>query len=95
MNSRQRRKLAAQEHNDRIELMRDLSELQLAVYTKHGVRVRVMIDDSNSSVAREIEKLRGILEADAPPVRDRVAVLGSSGLSKLHAIRLLGLGGLL
>lgn len=69
MNSRQRRKRAAQEHNDRIGLMQELSELQLAIYTKHGARVRAVIDNSNDSVRREIARLRGILEADTPPPR--------------------------
>lgn len=78
MNSRQRRKQAAQEHNDRIGLTQELSELQFAIYTKHGVRVRVEIDSSNYSVLREIENLRRILAADAPPSRP-VAVVGGAG----------------
>lgn len=78
MNSRQRRKQAAQEHNDRIGLMQELSELQLAIYTKHGARVRVEIDSSNYSVLREIENLHRLLEADAPPSR-QVAVVGGAG----------------
>ncbi len=69
MNSRQRRKLAAQEHNDRIGLMRELSDLQFAIYVKHGARVRAVIDNSNDSVRREIAKLRGMLESDTPPPR--------------------------
>lgn len=67
MNSRQRRKQAAQEHNDRIGLMRELSDLQFAIYVKHGARVRAVFDNSNDSVRLEIAKLRGILEADTPP----------------------------
>ncbi|MGL4868755.1 MAG: hypothetical protein ACRC48_00830 [Aeromonas veronii] len=78
MNSRQRRKQAAQEHNERIELMRELSDLRLAIYTKHGFRVRVEIDSSNYSVLREIENLRRLLEADTPPSR-QVAVVGGAG----------------
>ncbi|MND16922.1 hypothetical protein D3C76_254630 [compost metagenome] len=69
MNSRQRRKRAAQEHNDRIELMRELSDLQFAIYVKHGARVMAAIDNSNDSVRREIAKLRGMLESDTPPPR--------------------------
>lgn len=91
MNSRQRRKQAAQEHNDRIELMQELSELQLAIYTKHGVRVRVEIDSRNYSVVREIEKLRGILEADTPPPRPAP---GRSGLSLAAAVAVLSAMGL-
>ena len=83
MNSRQRRKQAAQNHNDRIELMHELSELRLAIYTKHGVRVRVEIDSSNYSVLREIENLRRLLEADAPPSRP-VAVVGGAGRLRAH-----------
>lgn len=83
MNSRQRRKQAAQEHNDRIELMQELSELRLAIYVKHGARVRAVIDNSNDSVRREIAKLRGILEADAPPPRP-VAVGGGAGRLRAH-----------
>ncbi|MFQ2273949.1 hypothetical protein [Aeromonas hydrophila] len=83
MNSRQRRKQAAQNHNDRIELMHELSEMRIAIYTKHGVRVRVEIDSSNYSVVREIENLRRILEADAPPSRP-VAVVGGSRRLRAH-----------
>lgn len=95
MNSRQRRKQAAQEHNDRIELMQELSELQLAIYTKHGVRVRVEIDSRNYSVVREIEKLRGILEADAPPPRQapgRSGVMRGGLSTRLAVAYLAGMG---
>ncbi|WNL63654.1 hypothetical protein ST4_096 [Aeromonas phage ST4] len=85
MNSRQRRKQAAQEHNDRIELMQELSELRLAIYTKHGVRVRVEIDSRNYSVRQEIARLRGILGADTPPPRRAFCSFPSSFLIKsLH-----------
>lgn len=92
MNIRQRRKQAAQEHNDRIELMQELSDLQLAIYTKHGVRVRVEIDSRNYSVVREIEKLRGILEADTPPPRSapRRSGIRRGGLYATLALAALG-----
>lgn len=83
MNSRQRRKQAAQEHNDRIGLMQDLSELQSAIHAKHGAWVQVVIDSSNSSLRREIAKLHGIFEADAPPPRP-VAVGGGAGRLRAH-----------
>ena len=83
MNSRQRRKLAAQEHNDRQGLLQELSDLQFAIYVKHGARVRAVIDNSNDSVRLEIAKLSGILEADAPPPRP-VAVGGGVGRLRAH-----------
>lgn len=78
MNSRLRRKQAAREHNDRIALMFDLRQVQDAIHAKHGAWVQVVIDDSNDSLRREIAKLRGIFEADAPPPRP-VAVGGGAG----------------
>lgn len=73
MNSRQRRKKAAQEHNERIELMQELRAIQSAICAKHGVQVRAVIDQRNFSLVREIERLRGILEADARPKPVKVA----------------------
>lgn len=67
MNSRQRRKREAQEHNARPELLRGLSDLQYAIHAKHGTWVKAVIDNSNSSVLMEIARLRGVLEAEAPP----------------------------
>ena len=95
MNSRQRRKQAAQEHNDRIELMQELKELQASIYAKHGAWVQVVIDDSNDSVRREIAKLRGILEADAPPPRPapgRSGVMRGGLSTRLAAVYLAGMG---
>ena len=67
MNSRQRRKREAQEHNARQELLQELKELQSSIHAKHGVWVRAVIDSGNSSVLMEIARLRGVLEAEAPP----------------------------
>ena len=83
MNSRQRRKQEAQEHNARPELLRELKELQCSIHAKHGTWVKAVIDNSNDSVRREIAKLRGIFEADVPPAR-RVAVVGGSGSLRAH-----------
>lgn len=91
MNSRQRRKQAAQEHNDRIGLMRELSDLQFAIYTKHGARVRAVIDNSNDSVRREIAKLRGIFEADTPPPRPAPRSSGISTSVALAALAAMGI----
>lgn len=83
MNSRQRRKQAAQEHNDRPALLQGLRDLQSAIHAKHGTWVQAVIDNSNDSVVREIEKLRGILEVDVPPPRP-VAVVGGAGRLRAH-----------
>lgn len=69
MNSRQRRKQAAQEHNDRPALLQELRDLQSAIHAKHGTWVQAVIDSSNSSILMEIARLRGVLDADAPPPR--------------------------
>lgn len=69
MNSRQRRKLAAREHNDRPALMQELKDLQSSIHTKQGTWVQAVIDNSNDSVRLEIAKLRGILKSDTPPSR--------------------------
>ena len=77
MNSRQRRKREAQEHNARQELLQELKELQSSIHAKHGAWVGAVIDSGNSSVLMEIARLRGVLEADAPPPR-KVAVVGGA-----------------
>ena len=77
MNSRQRRKQEAREHNARPELLRELEELQSSIHAKHGAWVGAVIDSGNSSVLMEIARLRGVLEADAPPPR-KVAVVGGA-----------------
>ncbi len=77
MNSRQRRKQEAKEHNARQALLRELKELQSSIHAKHGAWVGAVIDSGNSSVLMEIARLRGVLEADAPPPR-KVAVVGGA-----------------
>lgn len=69
MNSRQRRKQAAQEHNGRPALLQELREVQSAIHAKHGAWVQAVIDSSNESVRREIAKMHGILKSDTPPSR--------------------------
>ncbi|MNC00225.1 hypothetical protein D3C77_147420 [compost metagenome] len=81
MNSRQRRKQAAQEHNDRPALLQGLRDLQSAIHAKHGAWVQAVIDSSNSSVLMEIARLRGILEAETRPRR----VLDEGGAGRLRA----------
>lgn len=83
MNSRQRRKQKAQEHNARPELLRGLSDLQSAIHAKHGTWVQAVIDSSNSSVLMEIARMRGILEAELPPVRP-LAIGGGAGRLRAH-----------
>lgn len=78
MNSRQRRKQEALEHNARPELLRELEELQSSIHAKHGAWVKAVIDNSNSSVLMEIARMRGVLEADAPPPR-KVSIVGEPG----------------
>lgn len=83
MNSRQRRKQEAQEHNARPALLQELREVQSAIHAKHGAWVQAVIDSGNESVRREIARLHGILEADAPPPRP-VAVGGGAGRLRAH-----------
>lgn len=88
MNSRQRRKQEAKEHNARPELLRELKELQCSIHAKHGAWVKAVIDSGNSSVLMEIERLRGILQEDAPPPR-KVSVAG--GFGRLRAYQKLAM----
>lgn len=90
MNSRQRRKQAAQEHNDRIVLVKELSDLQLAIYTKHGALVQAIVDNSNDSVRREIAKLRSIFEANTPPPTPAPSRSGISTSVALAALASMG-----
>ena len=78
MNSRQRRKQEAQDHNARKLLLLELRDIQSSIYDKHGSWVKAEIDNSSDSVRLEIARLHGILEADAPPI-SKIAVLGGSG----------------
>ena len=75
MNSRERRKIAANEHNERISLIAKLNNLQSAIMVKHGVSVRAVIDSTNSSISKEIYRLSAILECETPPTRKRVATI--------------------
>lgn len=75
MNSRERRKMAAIEHNERISLRAKIQVLQAAIREKHGVSVRAVIDGSNGSVSKEIDRLSAILECETPPARKRVAAI--------------------
>lgn len=83
MNSRQRRKAAAQEHNDRIELKKELRELQLAIYTKHGAKVRVEGWQENDRLRQQVAKLREILGADTLPEQEQRKVALVSGGSSI------------
>ena len=75
MNSRERRKIAAIEHNERISLIDRIHNLQSAIRAKHGVSVRAVIDSTNSSALKEIDRLSAILECETPPTRKRVATI--------------------
>lgn len=92
MNSRQRRKQAANEHNDRIGLMQEISGLQTAIRSKHGVRVRAVICGDNSSVLMEIARLRGILASDTPPRSAKRGIGVSVTLLALAALAGIGSG---
>ena len=86
MNSRERRKLAAIEHNERISLIAKLEILQASIRKKHGVSVMAIVDKTNESVLKEIERLSAILECETPPKSRRVAAFSPL----IHAIAVLG-----
>ena len=93
MNSRERRKLAAKEHNDCIDLRSQISEMQQAVRKKHGVLVRIIYGDTSMKMRENLLMLRGMLEADSPPNRaisqKRRIVSGAAlaGLAGMGALR--------
>jgi flagellar biosynthesis component FlhA len=62
MNSRQRRKLAAIEHNERGDLLEQYRSVRVKIATKFGVRPRVLAFTDNSNIRREIARLEGLLE---------------------------------
>lgn len=62
MNSRQRRKLAAIEHNDRGDLLEQYRSVRVKIAAKFGVRPRVLAFTDNSNIRREIARLEGLLE---------------------------------
>lgn len=66
MNSRQRRRKEAIEHNERIKLESDLMELRKAIYAKHKASVLVTYS-CNESLRGEIERLQGIFKSEEPP----------------------------
>ena len=67
MNSRQRRNNAAREHNERFGLVCELKVLRSSIYAKHGFWVSLVVGATNDSLRREIDRLRVMLSAVAPP----------------------------
>lgn len=89
MNSRQRRRYEAIEHNERVKLERDLTELHKLIYEKHKSSVFVTYS-CNESLRGEIERLKGILCSEKPPKRK---VASNAARLKLAAIAAMaGLG---
>lgn len=91
MNSRQRRRASAIEHNDRIKLERELMELRKLIYAKHKVSVPA-IYRCNESLHGEIERLQGIFKSEEPPKRKVTSEVARLQLEAIAAMA--GLGGL-
>lgn len=89
MNSRQRRRNEAIEHNERIELERDLMELRKLIYGKH--KASVFVDYScNESLRGEIERLQGIFKSENPPKRKVTSSVARLQLAAIAAMTVLG-----
>lgn len=89
MNSRQRRRAAAIEHNERIGLERELMELRKSIYAKHKASVFVTYS-CNESLRGEIERLQGIFKSEEPPkrkVRSSVASLQFAAIAAMAGLR--------
>lgn len=61
MNSCQRRKLAAIEHNERGELLEQYRSVKVKFAAKFDVRPRVLAFIDNNSIRREIARIEGLL----------------------------------
>lgn len=88
MNSRQRRRKEAIEHNERIKLERELMELRKLIYAKHKASVLVTYS-CNESLRGEIERLQGIFKSEEPPkrkVRSSVASLQLAAFSAMAGL---------
>lgn len=77
MNSRQRRKLAAEEHQKQRELLEELRELRQTCYEKFGRSLLTY----GLSTEQAIAKYRAVLEGVEPmPRRDRRASMSLASL---------------
>lgn len=90
MNSRIRRKLEAQEFNERKALIDELSSLRAKIYEKHKTWIHVIYDNGNDSVRGEIKRLCGILSSDAAPPR-KVGLIGSGKTNKAYIAAMMAL----
>lgn len=83
MNSRERRKKLAEEHNERIELTRKIRTIRQAIIEKHGVSVRTITTDRNKELIAQIDRLTDILNSDNPPetYRRRIASISPMALA--------------
>lgn len=69
MNSRLRRKEAAEEFNNRRIMLIELRQLQQDILQKHGTFVPAFYGNSCAEVYKEITRLTPILYSDTPPPR--------------------------
>ena len=89
MNSRQRRRAEAIEHNERIKLERDLIELRELIYAKHKVSVPVTYS-CNEGLRGEIKRLNGIFNSENPPKKSKsgrnVAILQLAAIAAMAGL---------
>lgn len=97
MNSRKWRKIAAKEHNDRIDLTAEIKDLRIKIFEKHRVSVATEQGDNNAMQAAT-ERLRGILESDTPPAvkagRNRSVGLGRHELARIQLAVIAAMAGI-
>lgn len=92
MNSRLARKIAAKEHNERIHLIVELTDIRARIYRKHGASIIVSYDNTNESVRREIDRLKAIFESDARP--RMVVGDGRRGLARMQLASIAAMAGI-
>lgn len=90
MNSRLRRKEAAEEFNNRRVMVVELRQLQQDILQKHGIFVPSFYGNSCAEVYKEITRLMPILDSDIPPPRR----VGSRATTRLQLAAIAAMAGI-
>ena len=91
MNSRLRRKEAAEEFNNLRIMLGELRQLQQDILRKHGTFVPAFYGNSCAEVYKEITRLTPILDSDIPPPR-RVGARANTRLQLAAIAAMAGIG---
>lgn len=89
MNSRQRRRIEAEAHNNRMTAIREIRSLRVAVYKKHGIWVNAGTSADMSELCKDIERLESLLNCDRPPKTGRNTKAAVAAMAMMEALTLI------